>query len=614
MINHLCKKVYSVAILHYFCEKEQKNMKQFFKYFFASSLAIIVTTTLFIGLIIGVGIIAASGTDKKPSLKENSVLEIDFDFNLSETSYTDFNPNTFSLMNAMGLDEFRAILKRAKDDSKIEGILLNLSMAPYSLATLKEAREALLDFKTSGKFIVAYSETLGQTGYYMATVADEIYLYPEANMEFLGLSSELMFFKSTLDKLDVDLQIIRGSNNKFKSAVEPFMLEKMSDANRQQIEKFLHSLWADMLADISKERNLTPAELNTIADSLWAVTPEGAKKHGLIDGTLYQDQLDSVLKEKTDVKDKNFNLISLKKYKRSDALKIKLTQSSGNIAVIYANGAIESGEGSPTTIGSKTLSKAIKDARENDKVKAIVLRINSPGGSALASDVIWRELELTKEEKPLIVSMGDLAASGGYYIACNAHKIYAQPTTLTGSIGVFGIIPNLENTFKEHLGITFDVAKTNHHAMISPFKPLTEEEKFKIQEEIDRIYDNFISKVAAGRNISKAKVDSIGQGRVWAGSDALHIGLVDELGSLNDAVKFAATKAEIVEDDIKIITYPKREINKLTEIIQTLEDMEGATTKQAKISDDIIKKVQELNNITSQDYIQARLPFEVKVK
>ncbi len=484
------------------------------------------------------------------------------------------------------------------------------------MATLKEVRDILNDFKTSGKFIIAYSETLNQTAYYIASVSDEIYVYPEANVEFLGLSSELAFFKNAIDKLGVDVQIIRGSNNKFKSAVEPFMYEKMSPANRKQIERFLNSLWSDMLTDISKSRDISKSKLNQIADSLWAVTPNNALKHGLIDGITYQDQLDSILIEKTEVKEGKFNLISFNKYKKT--LKPSITKSGrfkGNIAVIYAKGGIESGKGDYETIGSETLSKQIKDAREDESIKAVVLRINSPGGSALASDVIWRELELTKAKKPLIVSMGDLAASGGYYIACNADKIYAQPSTLTGSIGVFGIIPNVENTFKEHLGITFDVAKTNHHAMVTPFKPLTEEEKKYIQQEVDRIYDNFIGKVAEGRGLTKAQVDSIGQGRVWTGTDAIEIGLVDELGSLQDAINYAAEKAEIKTDDIKVTAFPKRKDNDLTEILTLLEEMEGEEeSMKQSISQEFLTRAKELDALTSLDRIQVRVPFDIKIK
>lgn len=592
-------------------------MRQFFKYFAASTLAIIVTTGLVILIFIGVIAAVSSGSKGSYIVKNDSILELSFDFSLSETSYTDFNTGNLQIQSAVGLDEFRATIERAKEDSKIQGILLNLSSTPYNLATLKEARQILEDFKSTGKFIVAYSESLSQSGYYMASVADEIYLYPEANLEFLGLSAEMAFFKNAIDKLGVDVQIIRGSNNKFKSAVEPFMYDKMSPANRKQVERFLNSLWADMLADISKSRDVSKNKLNQIADSLWAVTPSGAIEHGLIDGITYQDQLDSVLMTKTKMEEGDFNLISFNKYRKAaeNKSKIKTSYSKGNVAVIYATGGIESGKGDHQTIGSETLSKHIKDARENESVKAIVLRINSPGGSALASDVIWRELELTKVEKPLIVSMGDLAASGGYYIACNADKIYAQPSTLTGSIGVFGIIPNMENMMKDHLGVTFDVAKTNHHSTVTPFKPLTDSEKLYIQKEIDRIYDNFISKVADGRGITKAQVDSVGQGRVWTGADAIEIGLVDELGSLQKAIEYAAEQAEISSDDIKVIAYPKQKKNELTELLTLIEDLEGAdeSVKQS-ISQEFIKKAKAIDAIASQDLIQARLPFDVKIK
>lgn len=594
-------------------------MRQFFKYFAASTLAIIVTSGIVILIFIGIISIFSSGSEPKYRIKDDSIMEIDFNFPLGETSNSEFNfgPAGFENTSQVGLDVFRATLNRAKEDEKIEGILLNLSFTSYSLSTLKEARQILADFKESGKFILAYSETMNQTAYYIASIADEIYLYPEANLEFLGLSSELAFFKGTIEKLGLDIQIIRGSNNKFKSAVEPFMYEKMSPANREQVELFLNSLWNDMLNDISTSRNISTEKLNQIADSLWAVTPSGAMKHNLIDGIVYPDQLDSIMAKKTEVENNNFELISFKKYRKAveNKSKIKPHYKKGNVAVIYAVGGIESGKGGSQVIGSETTAKAIKDARENDNIKAIVLRINSPGGSALASDVIWRELELTKGKKPLVVSMGDLAASGGYYIACNADKIYAQPTTLTGSIGVFGIIPNMENMMKEHLGVTFDRVKTNNHSMITPFKPLTEEEKLYIQREIDRVYDNFITKVAEGRNLTKAQVDSIGQGRVWAGTDAIEIGLVDELGSLEDALTYAAKQAEIEAANMKVQVFPKRKKNEFEELITLLENMEeGEGQLNQNVSTELLIKAKELDKMASQDIIQARLPFEVKIK
>jgi protease IV len=592
-------------------------MKDFFKFFTASVLAIIVTIGLFIGITVAIVVaFASSASDTTTTVEKNSILEIDFDFAMGETSNAGFDPNSFSLYNVVGLDAFRATIEKAKEDKKIKGILLNLSSTPFGFSTVKEARQILADFKTSGKFIIAYSETLSQGAYYMSSVADEIYLYPEANMEFLGLSSEVMFFKNALEKLKVEVQVIRGSNNKFKSAVEPFIYEQMSPENRAQIEQFLKGLWNELLSDISKNRGLTPEKLNYIADNMLAVTPSGALEQNMIDGLLYYDELDALLRKKIDIKeDEDINLVSLKKYQRSSS-SIKTTTSKGNVAVIYASGEIISGKGDDQTIGSETLSKAIKEARENKNVKAIVLRINSPGGSALASDIIWRELEITKKEKPIVVSMGDLAASGGYYIACNANRIFAQPTTLTGSIGVFGMIPNMQGMFNEHLGITFDMAKTNKHSMISLFKPLQEDEKLVIQKEVDRIYDSFISKVAVGRNVTKQHVDSIGQGRVWCGTDAITIGLVDELGSLNDAVNYAASLVEIKEDDIKIITYPKRKEDKLQEILMAFEDMDDETQTKMKstLTKEFLEKAQQLNSINQKDIYQARLMFDITIK
>ena len=590
-------------------------MKEFFKYFSASLLAIIISIGIFVLITVGIVAAIASGAEKPVKISQNSVLEIDFDFEMGDRSYTDFNPNTFQIEQVFGLDKFRVLVEKAKEDDKIKGILLNVSYVPFNQATIKEARQILDDFKTSGKFIIAYSESMNQAAYYVASVADEVYLYPEANMEFLGLSTELMFFKNALEKLKVDMQVIRGSNNKFKSAVEPFIADKMSPENRQQIEKFIGGMWNDMLSDIGKSRNISVEKLNQVADSLWAVTPKGAVEHKLVDGTLYQDELEAKLKEKLELKeDEKINFIALKKYNKANKNSAKVSHSSGNIAVVYATGEIISGEGNDATIGSETTAKAIREARENEKVKVIVLRVNSPGGSALASDVIWREIEITKKVKPVVVSMGDLAASGGYYISCNADRIFAQPNTLTGSIGVFGMIPNMQAMFNEHLGITFDVAKTNHHSMITPFKPMTKDEINFIQQEVDRIYEAFTTKVAEGRKKTVAYVDSIGQGRVWCGTDALKLGLVDELGSLEDAVKYAANLVKVKEDDIKIIAYPIKEDDTVEEILMALEDLEGETETRSTLSKLFIEKANQLNKVVSNDRIQARMLFDVEVK
>ncbi|MFP5471244.1 MAG: signal peptide peptidase SppA [Bacteroidia bacterium] len=590
-------------------------MKDFFKYFSASLLAIIISVGFFVLLTVGIIAAFASSADKPIKISKDSVLEIDFDFEMGDRSYTDFNPNTFNIDQVVGLDKFRVLIEKAKDDKKIKGILLNVSYVPFNQAVMKEARQILDNFKESGKFIIAYSESMNQAAYYVSSVADEVYLYPEANIEFLGLSTEPIFFKHALEKLKIDMQVVRGSNNKFKSAVEPFIADKMSPENREQIERFIGGMWSDMLSDISKSRNISVEKLNQIADSLWAVTPKGAVEYKLVDGVLYQDELEAKLKEKLELKEKEkINFITLKKYSKANRHSTKVSYSDGNIAVVYATGEIISGEGNDATIGSETTAKAIREARENEKVKVIVLRVNSPGGSALASDVIWREIEITKKVKPVVVSMGDLAASGGYYISCNADRIFAQPNTLTGSIGVFGMIPNMQGMFNEHLGITFDVAKTNHHSMITPFKPLTKDEINFIQKEVDRIYESFITKVAEGRKKTTAYVDSIGQGRVWCGTDALKLGLVDELGSLEDAVKYAANMVEVKEDDIKIIAYPTKDDDTLEEILMALEDLEGETETRSTLSKLFIEKANQLNKVVSNDRIQARMLFDVEIK
>lgn len=507
----------------------------------------------------------------KVEVKENSVLHIKLDNPISDQATNpDFNFGFggFSSEKVSGLNVMHKCLQRAAKDEMIKGIFLDISAVSGGMASVEELRNMLLEFKKSGKFIIAYSEIYTHKSYYLATVADQILLYPQGIAQHTGLTAEIMFMKGMIDKLDLDLAIIRGSNNKFKSAVEPFMYEKMSDANREQTTKYLNALWGHMMQGISEQRKISIEQLNLLADSLVLQTADAAKEHHFVDQIAYRDEAYALLKQKVGIEEKEeLNLVAISDYNKDKRLnKIKkeeelANQDKSQIAVIYAVGDIIDGKGDKNSIGSVTLSEEIRKVRLDTTVKAIVLRVNSPGGSALASDVIWREVVLAKKAKPFIVSMGDVAASGGYYISCAADKIYAQPNTITGSIGVFGILPNTERMLKENIGITYDRVRTNTHSDLGSIsRPLDDFEYKIIQKGVDDIYFDFTSKVAEGRkhtNLTREMVDSIGQGRVWAGTDALKIGLVDELGGLDAAINEAAKRAKLSENQYYVAEYPK---------------------------------------------------------
>ncbi|MDZ4822447.1 MAG: signal peptide peptidase SppA [Flavobacteriales bacterium] len=567
------------------------------------------------------------------SVKENSVLHIEMDSPIVERGNENefnFNPATFESETSIGLNHFVKDLEKAKGDDRIKGIFLevkNFSCAPSTLLDLHNALEA---FKSSGKWIVAYGENYTQGGYYLASVADEVHLNPEGMFDWRGLNAESIFFKKMLDKLGIEAQIIRGPDNKFKSAVEPFMLESMSDANRQQLKTFIDDIWNVMLGHISASRNVTINELNAYADSLVFIQNEKALNAKLLDALSYQDQVMDILKERSGVasdstttardensSDSKLRMVSLSDYHNAKVKRTNEDESTPDfkkekIAVVYAVGDIMSGEGDDQTIGSDRIAKALRDAREDEKVKAIVLRVNSPGGSALASEVIWRETQLIKESgKPLVVSMGDYAASGGYYIACSADKIFANPNTITGSIGVFGIVPNMQKFWDEKVGITFDRYETNPHAdMISTNKPLDQKEMEAFQTMVTDIYDSFITHVSEGRGIEKATVDSLGQGRVWSGEDALAIGLVDELGNLQDAIEAAAEMAQLTD-------YATRELPELIdpfkELINDLMGQKQTAILKSSLGENFTL-YQFIDYVAKMKGVQARLPFIIKIE
>ena len=591
-------------------------MKQFFGAFFGSCLGILVTGVV-ITLIVVFSVIGSvkeavkMGEEKTFVTKENAVLRLDLNGPIKDRGmrnpFGDLNLGPFAPKGNIGLNDIIANLQKAKKDPNIKGIYLEISSPSAGFASLEEIRNALLDFKASKKFIYAYSEIYTQKAYYVASVADKVYLYPQGGMEIKGLSSQVMFYKKMLEKLNVEVQIFR--HGKFKSAIEPFMLDKMSDANRTQVETYLGSIWNQMLIGISAQRGISVADINTIADNMSVKSAEDALSYKLIDALQYEDEVHATIRKKVGIGEKEkINFVSLENYTKSLNT---INNSANKIAIIYASGEINSGEGDENSIGSESLAKAIRDARLDDDVKAIVLRVNSPGGSALASDVIWRETVLAKKAKPFIVSMGDVAASGGYYISCAADKIFAQPNTITGSIGVFGIIPNAQKALSEKLGITIDTVNTNKHSDVGTIlRGVTTEEHAYIQQGVEHIYDVFITKVGESRHMPKNNVDSIGQGRVWSGADAKKINLVDELGGLNDAVLYAVKAAKLKE--YKTVDYPKRK-DPIMELLGTsADDMETRAIK-TKLGEHYIY-IEQIKHIMKLKGVQARLPYELIIE
>ena len=589
-------------------------MKEFFKFVFASMLGFILSffAVLLLLIIFVAAIVSTAGNDGTVSVASNSVLHVSLDYPIKER--TDQNPLAelsflgLESKKKLGLNEILQGIEDAKSDDHIKGIYLDASSLESGMATMEEIRNALVDFKKSGKFIIAYSEVYSQGAYYLATAADKIYLNPEGMIDFRGLSSEIMFFKGALDKLDIEAQIIKVGT--YKSAVEPFILDKMSEPNKQQVTFFLGSMYDHFLSEISKSRKIPKNTLFSIADSAKIRAPKDALTYKMVDALMYKDEVLDELKKLTKIdKKKEIQSVSLEEY--SPAEDEKEESSQNRIAVIYANGEIMGGEGDDETIGSERISRAIRKARTDDKVKAIVLRVNSPGGSALASDVIWRETVLAKKSKPLIVSMGDLAASGGYYIACAADSIFAQPNTITGSIGVFGIIPNMQKFFNNKLGITFDGVQTGKFADLGTIsRPLTDAERMIIQLEVNKTYDTFTKKVADGRKKSQSYIDSIGQGRVWSGTEALKIGLVDRLGNIDDAIASAAKKAKI--KDFKIVNYPAQ-VDPIKSLFDNSADKVKAHFVKRELGDNFIY-YEQMKSALNLSGVQARIPYNIQIR
>ncbi|MCF6313494.1 MAG: signal peptide peptidase SppA [Verrucomicrobiales bacterium] len=592
-------------------------MKQFFKMTMATILGLGVTLFLlgalamitfvgFIGLII-------SGAEQGPvEVKKNSWLYMDFKEVITDRSnkdpFTSFDFATMRAIPQIGLNDLLRSLDAAADDDRITGIYLDMSKVNVGFATMNQIRNGLEKFKESGKPVRAYADYMGQKAFYMATVADSISLNPAGALELQGLSSQQMFYKQALEKLEVEVQVIR--HGKFKGAVEPFILEGMSPENRLQVSKYVTALWDKMVEGVAEGRSISSAEINAIADGLKVRSAKDAKALDLVDHLRYRDEFVAELKELSEVKaEDSLSRLRLGKYAKSlAAAKVAGVDShQDQIAVVYASGGIGMGKSKQGFMGAETISKAIAKARNNKKVKVIVLRVDSPGGSALASDVIWREIELAKKQKPVVVSMGNLAASGGYYIACGANRIIADESTITGSIGVFGLLPNFGGLLNNKLGITTDTVNTNSHADVaSGFRAMDAFEQNAIQDSVENVYADFISKVAAGRGMTLEQVDEIGQGRVWIGKDALEIGLVDELGGLDRAVEVAAKMAKI--EDYSIIEYPLQK-DSFEALMESWTDDMTSSQLESLLGDDF-KAYLQLHQTLKEGGVFVRLPFD----
>ncbi len=546
-------------------------------------------------------------------VKKNSVIELD----LSEvtTDYAGkFHFKEFDYFDAKhdGLIDVINAIAAAKTDDDIKGISILNDNSSLGMAQIKMVRNALEDFKKSRKFVMAYGNMFSQKEYYLNSVADIIYLNPVGEMEFKGLSSEVLFFKDFQEKYGIKMEVIR--HGKYKSAVEPFLENKMSDANREQISALLNSVWNSVLIDIAKSRNIPASKLNEIASQLGARTPEMAKDQHLIDKVAYEDIYHDDIRKLLKVNaDEKYNTVPILDYADKVASTSKENSSKNKIAIIYAQGEIGSGEGDVNTVGELSMRRSLQDAKKDDKVKAIVLRIDSPGGNALTSDLIWREIEVTKRVKPVIVSMGNLAASGGYYIACNANKIFAENTTITGSIGVFGLLPNFTQLTSK-MGINSEQVSTNPNAAdYSVFKPLTDNYKFIAQEGVEKIYKTFVNRVATGRKMSFEQVDAIAQGRVWSGAEAIKIGLVDNLGGLDDALRYAANLVKI--EKYKTQNFPVYEKN-FHDLLGNL----GVPFMQSKesfireeVGEENYKVIEQIRRVQTRKGVQTALPFEINI-
>ena len=584
--------------------------------FLGNVLATIVGLFVFLMMFFfGIILIAVifGGESEKTIVENDSVIELNLDHIKNDYAGKYKDPWVTILEDGekVGLSDIINAIDNAKTDDNIKGISILNTNSELGIAQSKALRDALESFKKSGKFVLAYANSYSQKEYYLNSVANTIYLNPVGELDFKGLSAELMFFKDLQEKTGVKMEVIR--HGKYKSAVEPFLENKMSDANREQTLALLNSIWSSVTADISKSRNISVAKLNEIANGLLARTPEMAKAEKLIDVVAYEDVYHDAIRKALRVDtDEDYNKVSILDYTRNVATTSENLDAKDKIAIIYAQGEIMSGEGDVNTIGEGSMKRSLIEARKDKNVKAIVLRINSPGGNALTSDLIWREIELTKKVKPVVVSMGNYAASGGYYIACNANKIFAENNTITGSIGVFGILPNFTQLATK-IGVHTEQVKTNENAAeYSPFLPLGEKFKTVTLEGVEHIYKTFVTHVAKGRKMSFAQVDAIAQGRVWSGSEALKIGLVDTIGGLDDAIKEAASLGKTKKYSTQNFPEFEKDINDI------LENLPFAKSKESFIKEELGTQtyllMQQIKRVQARNGVQAIMPFEISIQ
>lgn len=555
------------------------------------------------------------GDDDTVTVKKNSVIELDLsEVSLDYAGKINFKDFNYFETNHNGLTDVLNAIDNAKTDDKIEGISILKNQSNLGLAQSQAIRKKLADFKKSGKFVVAYSDYLTQKDYYLNSVADTVYLNPIGELDFKGLSSEVLFMKELQEKTGIKMEVIR--HGKYKSAVEPYLNQEMSPANREQVTVLLNSVWNTIVTDISESRNVSVDSLNSIANQLNARTPELALAHNLIDKVSYEDEYHNAIRTKLKVKkSEDYNTISILDYAKNNATSISDYTKKDIIAVIYAQGEIRGGEGEVNIIGEGSIKRSLKAAREDKNVKSIVLRIDSPGGSALTSELIWREIELTKKIKPVVVSMGNVAASGGYYIACNANTIFAEKSTITGSIGVFGVLPNMA-TLAENIGVNAEQVKTHENASgYSLFEPIDDNFKKITLESIENIYGTFLKRVAEGRKMTTVQVDSIAQGRVWTGTDALKLGLVDKIGGLEDAIKHAATLGKTKSYQVE--NYPEYE-QSFEDLLNNLTGISMFQTKDALLREHLGEEsyllIQQIKKANQLKGVQALMPFELNIK
>lgn len=588
----------------------------FLKNVLATFVGIILFCMMSFFLLMIVGVVAAAGSGSSTkSTKSNSIIKLDLEKVTNDYGGSiyieDFD---YKETNHDGLINVLQAIDYAKSDDKIKGISIENNNSLLGLTQRKAIVDKLAEFKKTGKFVVAYADYYSQGEYYLASIADTVYMNPMGSLDFKGLASEVLYMKDLQEKSGIKMEVIR--HGKYKSAVEPFLQQNMSAENREQLTVLLNSMWDSYVSTISKNRKISVDVLNDVATNLNARTAVLAQENKLIDKIAYLDQYRSGIKKALGVKaDDDINEIEILDYIKDVNLNMKKLSAKDQIAVIFAQGDIREGEGSVNTIGEGSINRALKAARNNDKVKAIVLRINSPGGSALTSDIIWREIELTKKVKPVIVSMGDVAASGGYYIACNANRIFAEPGTITGSIGVFGMIPNFKKV-ADKFGVNAEAVTTHENALgYSVFEEMSPKYKETLTESIEIIYDTFIGRVATGRNMTKEQVDELGQGRVWTGTMAKESGLVDELGSLDDAIAYAADLVK--STDYRISLYPEYK-TELGELFRKLLGVSMQSAQQDAIKNEIgvenYELLQRMNYLKQTKGVQAMLPYQMNIR